>query len=177
MKPETTLSDVLLTALLTALASGLASSLLSYFFWRRQKKDEINYGIRNAHYVKAQEALMATWSLLGRMTDTENPQSILVWEKAKDKTVTYVLRVAQAQEFMSDLSEVFYKKGYGIFLNQDIKSLLFEYRSILYGLLLSEKSNAEPQFVVKNEEVVERMKKIYEELNKALQEEMNVSVN
>jgi hypothetical protein len=119
---------------------------------------------------------MATWSLLGKMTDTENPESIMVWQKANDTTIAHYLRVSQAQAFMQELPTVFYKKGYGIFLNQNIKTLLFEYRSILYGILLSEKNNTEPQFLIKNEGAVTRMKKIYEELNKALQDEMNVSV-
>ena len=107
------------------------------------------------------------------MTDVENPKAVLVWEKIANEKV-YALRLKQAREYMIQLSGVFYEHGCGILLEKKVKELCYEYRNLLYGVLLTTKNaqGADTTIRLKNQELVSRMKDVYNELNTELRKEL-----
>ena len=122
--------------------------------------------------VEHTDALMKAWSLLAYMSDTENSLAVIVWEQKKDGKV-YYFRKKQARDYIDKLAEIFYGGGYGLMLDDETKKMLFEYRSILYGVLLREKGDDE-KVRLENAEMVRRMKVIYEGMNKKLREDIRL---
>lgn len=147
--------------------------LLGLWAWHYQKRREPQY--QSLAYItqKRMDGLLAAWSLLAYITETENPNAVMVWEKEAKET-TYYLRPAQARDFMAALSSLFYGSGYGLLLDGEIKELLYEYRSQIYGVLLKAdclKCGEEP-VKLKNEQLIARVRQIYARLNEQLRQEL-----
>jgi hypothetical protein len=122
---------------------------------------------------KRVDALLAAWSLLAYLTDTENPNAVMVWEKDTRGT-TFYLRPAQARGFMLSLSGLFYGSGYGLLLDGKMKELLYDYRGQIYGVLKKAdclQSGDEP-IQLDNMKLAARLKEIYADLNERLRKEL-----
>jgi hypothetical protein len=147
--------------------------LLGLWVWHRQKRSESRYESLGYLNQKRLEGLMKTWSLMAYITDVENPKAVMSWEKKGNQTV-YYLRPEKVHEYMDKLTELFYEDGYGLFFGREVKKLLYEYRSNLYGVLLKDKSEqgGSERIKLQNDEFVRRMKEIYKELNAELREEL-----
>lgn len=148
-----------------AIAGIALAAVLAYRFAIKQKKQEIFIGLEKIKYERKLAALEACWKLLAFTTDTENEQCILIWEEDKaDKSKTYSINTDNAREFMKGLTACFYHTGLGIYLSQDIKKLLFEYRGMMYGFLLSTRNSKEKVVTVTNANMHKRMTAIHHEL-------------
>ena len=55
-------------------------------------------------------------------------------------------------------------------MSKEIISRIFEYRSIVYGLLLSERQNSDERVVMNKPETAERMISIHQELTQTVRE-------
>lgn len=55
-------------------------------------------------------------------------------------------------------------------MSKEIISRIFEYRSIVYGLLLSERQNSDERIVMNKPETAERMISIHQELTQTVRE-------
>ena len=147
--------------------------LLGLWVWHYQKRREPHY--QSLAYItqKRVDGLLAAWSLLAYMTETENPNAVVIWKKNAKETI-YYLRPAQARDYMASLSSLFYGSGYGLLLDGDIKELLYEYRSQIYGVLLKAdclKCGDEP-IKLENVHLVNQVKELYAELNAQLRKEL-----
>ncbi|MCK5269254.1 MAG: hypothetical protein KAJ46_00660 [Sedimentisphaerales bacterium] len=152
---------------------GFLAVWLGLWVWHRQKRSEPKYQSLGYLNQKRLDGLLKAWSLLAYMTDVENPKAVMLWEKTGRETV-YYLRPEQAREYMIALAEMFYADGYGLLLGREIKNLFYEYRSQLYGVLLKAKSLSDGGNPIRLEkdELVGRLKEIYNELNEKLREEL-----
>ncbi len=147
--------------------------LLGLFVWHLKKRSEPRYESLGYLNQKRLDGLLNTWSLLQYITEVENPKAVMLWEKTGGETV-YYLRPKQAREYIVALGETFYENGYGLLLGRGIKELLYEYRGHLYGVLLKSQSRQDgnDRIVLENDELVKRMKEIYNELNTELRKEL-----
>jgi gas vesicle protein len=145
---------------------GFLVALLGLWIWHFKKMSEPRYYLNQ----KRLDALLKAWSLLAYITETENPKSVLIWEK-DGKDTKYYLRPQQAKDYITSLSETFYGDGYGLLLGRDIKSLFYEYRSLSYKVLNTVSEQSE-NIRLKNDKLAERMREIYNELNSKLREKV-----
>lgn len=155
---------------------GLVGVWLALWIWHLKKRSEPGYESRGYIKQKRLDSLLKAWSLLAYMTEVENPKAVLLWEKQGKKTI-YYLCPTPARQFMDALSEMFYGCGCGLLLDGHIKELFYEYRGHLYGILLKAGNQPEggDQITVENDELVRRLKTIYNELNKALRKELETT--
>jgi len=152
---------------------GFLGVLLGLWIWHLKKRSEPRYESLGYLNQKRLDSLMKAWSLLAYITEVENPRAVMLWEKNGSQTV-YYLQPKQAREYMIALSESFYTDGYGLLLGQRVKELFYEYRGHLYGVLLKAKSeqSGEERIEFENDELVKRMKEIYNQINTELRKEM-----
>lgn len=87
---------------------------------------------------------------------------------------TYFYNKANAEEFLENLPSFFYGSGLGIYLSQEIKTLLFEYRGILYGFMLADKSITTPLIKIEKTEAVDSMIRIHQQLINQLKLETKI---
>ncbi len=147
---------------------------LVYYFARRNMRYETQLRLGRFKYDKWYEAGMAFWGLLAYTTATENKKSIIVWEK-KSGNKTYYLQNAVALEFMDKLNTINYEKGYGLFLNEEIRSLFYEYRNIVFGLLLKERNNPAEKITVENADMIKEMLQMHNKMVLLLRKEYQMS--
>jgi len=160
-----------ITGLFTFLGIALAA-FLAYRFALRQKEKEIFIGLERIKYERKLSAIEECWKLLAFTTDTENDNTILIWEQNKeDKTKTYSINVENARQFIKKLTACFYGTGLGIYLSLEIKQLLFEYRGIIYSFLLSVRNKKDKLIEVDNEKMYKRMIAIHQDLIDKLKKE------
>lgn len=142
----------------------------------KQVENETPLLIQREKFNRMLNSLQACWGLLAYMTDTENEKNILRFTLNKNKSKTFFLNISNAKAFMKALPEYFYDSGLGLYLPKPIRELLFEYRSILFGVLLSESKNTDEQIVLNNETMVKRMTDIHKELIHLLRQELDVTL-
>jgi hypothetical protein len=142
----------------------------------KQVENETPLLIQREKYNRMLNSLQACWGLLVFITDTENDKNMLRFTLNKDKSKTYFLNIPNAKAFMKALPEYFYDSGLGLYLPKPIRELLFEYRSILFGVLLSEDKNTDEQIILNNETMVKRMTDIHKELVHLLRKELDVTL-
>lgn len=159
--------------IVTVLVAGLV-----YFFTKRNMRNETIERISRFKNEKLMESGMAFWGLLTYITLTENKYAILVWEKEKNTTEKkYYFRPDQAKEFIDKLNTINYEKGYGLFLSRQTRELFYEYRNIVYGILLAEKNNRNDTILLTNTEMVSGMQKIYDKMVESLRKEIDPDKN
>lgn len=146
---------------------------IAYRYAISQMRKETHIQIEREKYKRTMDALQDAWKLLAFMTPTENEKSVLTWQQNPDKTKTYFLNKTNAQNFIDSLASFFYGTGLGLYLPQSIRPKLFEYRSILYGLLLKEANNISSKIEVNNQEMIKKITRIYDDLVKVLREELD----
>ena len=159
--------------------SSFALAIVGYRYAIKQLRKESEISLERKKYEYILEAHKSVYKLLVYTTDTENSKTILVWERTgKDENgvTSYFFRKENINSFLNELPKEFYSEGSGIFLSSEIASLLFEYRSIVYGLLLSTKNNDDTKLEIKNKEVAEKMKKIHHLLSVKIRENINLKV-
>lgn len=142
----------------------------------KQVENETPLLIQREKYNRMLNSLQACWGLLAYLTDTENEKAILRFTLNPDRSKAYFLSSPNAKAFMKALPEFFYDSGLGLYLPKPIRELLFEYRSILFGILLSEKDNPIEQILLNNETMIKRMIEIHKELVGLLREELDVTL-
>jgi hypothetical protein len=168
---------VLATPLITAISAILAVVFTNYFAIRRLRKEMIS-SLEKEKYNRTLNACQNGWKLLRFTTDIENPDAILIWKRDKTtKTDQFYFRKDRAELFIKQLSLFFYEEGHGVFLPGSVRPLLFEYRSIIYGLILSEKNNTADEILINNEKMVERMKTVHQNLIKTLRNHVKADDN
>ncbi|MBS1626009.1 MAG: hypothetical protein JST83_18460 [Bacteroidetes bacterium] len=148
---------------LISLCLPLVLAMIGFLLYSRQLRLSTKENLLKSKYEKTIMALESCWKLLSYTTQTENPCSIIFFEKT-DGLILYYLHVENAKKFFAELNEVNYRSGLGLFLSSEIKELLFEYRSIVYGVLLRERNNKENKIVIQNEEMRSKLLTLHNQL-------------
>jgi hypothetical protein len=148
---------------------------LVYYFTKKNMRNETTERVGRFKNEKKLEACMGFWGLQAYTTDVENLHSILYWQlNPATQQKNYYLHQANAKAFITNLNTLHYEKGYGLFLTPATKQLLYEYRSILFGFLLKEKSNSAEKIKIDNPDMVARMVAIHQQLITQLKQEMEL---
>lgn len=145
--------------------------IVSAILLSRKIRQELKGNIERQKYEAILHAHKQMYRLLAYMTDQDNPKNLLKWEvpKGQKDKIHYINR-ANAQAFLRELPELFYGEGCGLFLSKEIADKFFEYRSIVYKLLLAEQNSTEAEFRLKNEEAATRMKELHQMLSKSIRQ-------
>ncbi|MDR7808272.1 CRISPR-associated protein Csx28 [Riemerella anatipestifer] len=145
--------------------------IVSAILLSRKIRQELKGNIERQKYEAILHAHKQMYRLLVYMTDQDNPKNLLKWEvpKGQKDKIHYINR-ANAQAFLRELPELFYGEGCGLFLSKEIADKFFEYRSIVYKLLLAEQNSTEAEFRLKNEEAATRMKELHQMLSQSIRQ-------
>lgn len=147
--------------------------LLGLWGWHHQKRSEPKYVSVLLLKQKRLESLLKAWGLLAYLSEVENPKAVLVWEdQGGDRR--YFIRRKQADEFMAELSRMFYEGGCGLLLGKEVKRLFYEYRGHLHRVLLKSKSSGQDEELIRleNSGLAENLRLIYTEVNGELRKEL-----
>ena len=172
------ISKEVATALFSTISSLIPiviAACLTYRYAIKKLRKESLENIERAKYEAILKAHQSIYKLLRFITDTENDDCILVWEQPKGGgEKTYYFRQANIRKFIKELTEEIYNKGNGIFLSKKVMPLIFEYRSLVYGLLLTAKENPDETTEIKNEKLAKRMIEIHQSLSTKIRETINL---
>lgn len=163
--------------ILTPLIVGGFVAWLTYLYAIKKLKKEMVVALEQRKYEKILEAHKSVYRLIRYITDTENEDFILVWERpkgGKTQDNIYYFRKENIRKYMNELVEIFYKNGNGVFLSPKISDLLFEYRGIVYGLMYATRNNESERIEIQKKQLVERMLQIKNELSKTIRENINL---
>ena len=148
---------------------------LTYFYAIKKLREESFENIERAKYEAVLKAHQSIYKLLRFITDTENDDCILVWEQPKGGGENvYYFRQANIRKFIKELTEEIYNKGNGIFLSKKVMSLIFEYRTRVYRLLLTAKDKPDDKIEIKNQKHAKRMIEIHQNLSIKIREAINL---
>jgi hypothetical protein len=144
---------------------GVFGYCLGLKIWRKQKKEEGKYLIEQKKFEARIDACKAAWSMLTYFSENDSDLNMLRrGETDEQGDKIYYFRHAQAKQFFDALHKIFFTEGHGLFLSKEVKNILFEMRSQMYGLYhIALKSN-EPEIKIQNKELVKRVVEIREEL-------------
>ena len=174
----TSLLQEVIIALITSLISSatiIFAGYRTYLYAIKQLHAESSEKINRMHHEAIVKAHQSIYKLLRFITDTENDNCILVWEQPKGGgEKTYYFRQANIRKFIKELTEEIYNKGYSIFLSKSVMSLIFEYRSLVYGLLLTAKDKPDETIEIKNEKLAKRMIEIHQSLSIQIRRTVNL---
>lgn len=152
-----------------AIPVGLAiwGFVRAYRAWERQKKREITLHFDQKRYDAKLEACKGIWPLLAYMSAWENEKAVFV--KRKDK---YFFRKKQGEDYLKELAEAFFEKGYGVFIPGIVRDKLYHFRGIVYKLLesASHENPSVEEIEVKNPKLVEAIPQLFQEINSSLRE-------
>jgi hypothetical protein len=156
--------DFLQIAITVALA--VWGYLRAFKAWERQKKREIDLQFDQKRFESRIEACKGIWALLAYLSMWENEQTLFVKRGGK-----WYLRKDQGVEYLKKLPEVFFVKGFGVFMPVTVKEGLYKVRGIVYSIIdeASHKNSGENEIELKNQELPkEVIQKISEEINSTL---------
>ena len=174
----TSILQDMIIALITSLFSSATIIFAGYRTYRnaiKKLREESIENIKRAHYEAILKAHQSIYKLLRFTTDTENDDCILVWEQPKGGgEKTYYFRQTNIRQFFKELTEEVYNKGNGIYLSKEVMSLIFEYRSLVYGLLLTAKDKPDETIEIKNEKLAKRMIEIHQSLSIQIRKDINL---
>ncbi|MDP8568754.1 type VI-B CRISPR accessory protein Csx28 [Methylophilus aquaticus] len=150
---------------------------MAYRYAIRQMHTQTQIQISQDRNQRYAEALQSAWHLLQYMSPTENQHAILQFErtgKGKDAQEQYYIHIPNAQRFIQEiLPQVFYQQHSGLFWTPELKGIVFEYRSILYGFCLKEKGSTSQRVLIENAELVSKFKTDYEQMQDLLKNELS----
>jgi hypothetical protein len=130
------------------------------------------------------EALQRCWGLLRYTTNAENDKSILTYKEIQHREnhqtivekTDYFFNRELIGEFVNRLYAFYYKEGWGMYLSDELKTLLFEYEYKIDTLKRPEDEKENPEKVVKlkNASIASYLIKLHEQIAARLQTEMVV---
>lgn len=143
----------------------IAGVLIANWFAMKKLRKDLLAGIDKDRYTRILDACQGCWKLLAYTTDTQNPLSVL--RRVEDKSTqkkTWYFNISNGKAYIEALASFFYGEGKGLFLPQEIRPYLFEYRSIVFGLLLSASEEKGEEVVIKNEKLPERLNELHQKM-------------
>lgn len=169
----------ILGSVVTLVGVGVAA-YLSHQYAVRQGTLTHNTAIRTDRLRREIAALEDIWALLAYMSDKKSDKAIIHWQKdrkAGGETV-YFFHFNNLEQFcLREVSEVFYQHHAGLFIAPAIRDLLYDYRTVAMGFYFAHKDDAaipdNGLIKINKPEQAEKLKKIYDDLNRALRAELD----
>lgn len=160
---------------LSVVFAAIVAVVWGHLYWRKQKQEEGKYLQRNAQYESKVNAAKAVWSILRYISESDHDDNILRrGELDEEGNKIYYFRPKQATLFMKELIDLFYTHGHGLFIDKEIKELIFELRSQMYGWYHVATKSKQEEMKITNKEKLHRITTIREELNKKLKEQIMI---
>ena len=134
--------------------------------WERQKKREIDLLLDRQRYEQKLQACLGVWSLLAYLSGLENEKTVFVRRDG-----SWYFRRDQGRDFLANLPEIFYTAGHGVFMPKEVRNGLYEFRGIVYKMLdafPTDDSKTGDRMLVKNQDIIEVIPKLFQRLNKSL---------
>jgi hypothetical protein len=75
------------------------------------------------------------------------------------------------------MQQLYFTDGWGMYLSDELKNLLFEYRDLLFGLKLKENESADDVVKFKNSHIAKELIRLHDSIVSALQKEMTIYFN
>lgn len=171
---------VLTGQLAVTLFIAIMANRWAHTYWRRQKREEIDYQL---HGLKAQgylNAAKAVWGLLAYLTEKENGKCLLIYKGTKEKPLVY-FNIDRGRAYLHRLSEIFYDEGHGIFLNKEVKhhselkQHIFHVRTNVYRIIDKEarRGITTGEILMENQGAIDFFRESYEQLRTLLQQYMH----
>ncbi|WP_455094777.1 type VI-B CRISPR accessory protein Csx28 [Prevotella koreensis] len=174
----TLISKEVTTAFISTLGSLVPIIFAAYLTYRyaiKKLRKESFENIERAKYEAILKAHQSIYKLLRFTTDTENKDCILMWYQPKGGgEKVYYFRQANICKFFKELTKEIYNKGNGVYLSKKVMQLIFEYRSLVYGLLLIAKDKPDEKIEIKNQKLAKRMIEIHQSLSIQIREDINL---
>jgi len=159
---------------LVILILGVLTYVWGHKVWQKQKAEENLIRIEQKKYDAKVEAYKAAWSLIVFFSENDSPDNILKrGELDENGNKKFYFRHKQAGIYFDKLQEFFFKQGHGLFLPKEIKSKLFELRSLFYGLCHVAQKQKLEEMAIQNLELYHRIVELRESLIKDLQNALN----
>ena len=164
---------IVVGAFIAAIASLTVPFLAAFWAYRKLRQD-LRKEVQGIKYASTLQAHQEFWKLLAYTTDTENTKSVMRWELNKDKSKSHFFQKKNAQNFIEELANTFYGEGHGLFIPKAIRNLFFEYRSIVYGVLLKTKADAGEEVSIEKPEMAKRLSELHHEMTVVLRDSLNL---
>ena len=170
-----------ITGLVTFLSVALAA-YLTYRFTTKHSHATHNTAIKADRLKRQVNALENMWELLAYTSVGEGERNMLRWRKDKQGNKQYFIHYDNLKAFLTqELGRAFYAEHAGLYLSCTIRDDFFEYRRILMGFYLryekDEKVVLNPLIELKNEDLAKKISCKYNELNKAIKDELDTLYN
>ena len=146
------------------------------------KQEELthNTAIRTDRLRREITALEDVWGLLAYMSDKKSDKAIIHWQKDRSTggETLYFFHFKNLEQFcLHEVSEVFYQRHAGLFISNEVRDLLYGYRTLAITFYFAHKNDSaipEDSLIrINKSEQAEKLKKIYDDLNRLLREELN----
>ncbi|OQX01137.1 MAG: hypothetical protein BWK73_47070 [Thiothrix lacustris] len=168
------LGGSVLSALVTVAAVGIAA-YLAHNYAVRQGKLTHNTAIRADRLRREIKALEDVWALLAYMSDKKSDKAIIHWQKNRSTggETLYFFHFKNLEQFcLHEVSEVFYQRHAGLFISNEVRDLLYGYRTLAITFYFAHKNDSaipENSLIrINKPEQAEKLKKIYDDLNPSL---------
>jgi len=163
---------------LVALLSVAWAAYLTYLFTKKHSHAAHNTSIKVDRLKRQVMALENMWELLAYTNIGEGEHAMLRWRKDKEGNKKYTMHYGNLKAFLTQkLGSAFYSQHAGLYLSASIRDMFFEYRRILMGFYLRYEKDKlvekEPLIELQNAELAEKISAKYNELNKAIKDELD----
>lgn len=153
------------------MAAAVVALIWGHKYWRKQKKEEGIYLQKQTLYHERLNAGKAVWSLLRYISENDHDDNVFRrGELDANGDKIFYFRPMQAKRYMEDLNEVFYCKGYGLYLDSETKNMIFELRSQLYAWYHVALKSGKDEMPISNKEKLKRVWEIRNLLNNKLKD-------
>ena len=125
---------VLTGQLLATFVIAVLANKWAHSYWRKQKKEEIDYQLHSLRAKGYFEAAKAVWGLLAFVTEKENGKCLLIYKGTKDKPLVY-FDIDRGRAYLHKLSEVYFDEGHGIFITKEMKQYIFHIRTNVFRII------------------------------------------
>lgn len=161
---------------------GAAGFWWGHRYWRKQKHEELEYlkqqqkiefaaGFDQKRFDARLEACKAVWGLILYFSENDNDKNVLRrGELDEDGNKIIYFRKNQAKLFFEKIPELFYEKGHGLLLPNEIKSRLYTLRGHLMGLYFNAEKAGKEEIAIQNKELLNSIIQIREGLQEKLKE-------
>ncbi len=143
----------------------------SHKIWLKQQQKGRVIQREEMQYEYKLKAIYAAWSLLIYLTKEENGNTIFVHRTDSKGDRKPCFRKKQAEEFCEKIFEIHYTKGNGVFIDKEIRDILFDLKRGLHRLLDAERENADDIIDLRNEEWIDRKNAMFDKLTVLLKSE------
>lgn len=171
------ITKVFLAPIVTILVAWIFGYLLAFKSWKKQKAIDTRLAYERIQFDTKAASCKALWSLMAFISEKENINTVFV-NRGTGENASYLLRVEQARKFFTELQKVFYEQGHGIYIPDELREDIFDFRNRIYKILDSQRYEegglaASEQILIKNPSMQRVVKNLRDRLTTTLRQQIN----